>query len=102
MRTLLEFSKVMKDAKKNCGLTDIELANRTGLSPQGVRNSLAGKTAPRLTNAMALAQELGLEFVLVPREVAQSLSQPQQAERTVLTDVERMLAEAVPNIVKPN
>ena len=64
--------------------------------PQAVRQALAGETAPRLTNAMALALELGYELVLVPVEVAQSLGQAAQAERTVLSDVERLLGEAAP------
>ena len=45
---------------------------------------------------MALAQELGYELVLVPVEVAQSLGKAAQAERTVLSDVERLLGEAAP------
>ncbi len=91
MRTLQEFASTLKDAKKVRRLSDIELAARTGLSPQGVRLALGGKSAPRLTTAMALAQELGLELVLVPREAAQSLAQPQPDARTVLSDVELLL-----------
>lgn len=81
----------MKAAKAARRLTDIELAERTGLSAQSVRHILSGDTAPRLTNAMALAQELGFELMLVPQEAAQSLAQPQQAQRTVISDVERLL-----------
>jgi transcriptional regulator with XRE-family HTH domain len=91
MRTLPEFASVLKDAQKERRLSDIELAARTGLSPQGVRLALSGKSAPRLTNAMALAQELDLELVLLPREAAQSLAQHQPDARTVLSDVELLL-----------
>lgn len=92
MRSLNEFATAMKAAKDARRLTATELAHRTGLSAQAVRHMLSGGTAPRLSNAMALAHELGYEFVLVPREVAQSLHQPPQAERTVVSDVERLIA----------
>jgi transcriptional regulator with XRE-family HTH domain len=97
MRSLHEFAGAMKVAQKARRLTANELAIRTGLSPQAVRQMLAGDTAPRLTNAMALAQELGFELMLVPREAAQSLSQPQRAERTVVSDVERLIAGTAPS-----
>jgi len=41
---------------------------------------------------MALAQELGLELVLVPTVVADGLERPlKKAGRTVVTDIEMML-----------
>jgi len=50
------------------------------------------ETPPRITNAMALAQELGLELVLVPTVVADGLERPlKKAGRTVVTDIEMML-----------
>lgn len=99
MRSLHEFAAALKVAKAARRLTDIELAERTGLSAQSVRHILSGDTAPRLTNAMALAKELGLELILVPQEAAQSLAQPPQAQRTVISDVERLLAS---NTLIPN
>ncbi|WP_139285419.1 helix-turn-helix domain-containing protein [Acidovorax soli] len=69
-----------------------ELAQRTGLSSLAVRQILSGTSAPRITNAMALAQELGLELVLVPTVVADGLERPpKKAQRTVVTDLERLL-----------
>jgi len=41
---------------------------------------------------MALAQELGLELVLVPTAVADGIERPlKKPGRTVVTDIERML-----------
>ncbi|MCW8198131.1 XRE family transcriptional regulator [Verminephrobacter aporrectodeae subsp. tuberculatae] len=91
MRTLNEFSTALALAQRARKLTANALALRTGLTPQAVRQILAGETAPRLTNAMAIASELGLELVLVPKEAAPSLSGGPRAERTVLSDVERRL-----------
>lgn len=91
MRTLAEFAAALTNAKKTRKLTANALAQRTGLTSQAVRQILAGETAPRLTNAMALASELGLELVLLPKDAAQSLAAPPQAPRTVVSDVERLV-----------
>lgn len=94
MQTLGEFSAALTEAQKERGLTARALAAKTGLSALAVRQILAGVAAPRLTNAMALASELGLELVLLPKEAAHSIGGVKQAERTVLTDVERRLGIA--------
>lgn len=91
MQTLAEFSRALAAAQKASRVTATALAQKTGLSALAVRKILSGESAPRLTNAMALASELGLELVLLPKEAAQSLAGSPQAERTVLTDVERRL-----------
>ncbi|MFN3875610.1 MAG: helix-turn-helix domain-containing protein [Flavobacteriales bacterium] len=97
MITLGEFSRAMTEAQKDRKITAIELAKRTGLTPQAVRQILSGVAAPRLTNAMALASELGLELVLLPKDVAHSIGGAPQAERKVITDLERRLGlKAVP------
>ena len=69
MKTLQEFADALTEAQKARKLTARELADSVGLSDLSVRKILSGQTAPRLTNAMALASELGFELVLVPKEV---------------------------------
>lgn len=91
MRTLSEFATTLNEAKKARKLTANALAERTGLTAQAVRQILSGESAPRLTNAMALAAELGLELVLLPKDAAQSLAAPPQTQRTVVSDVERLV-----------
>lgn len=97
MKTLGEFAQALSQGQKAQKVSAKDLAERTGLSPLAVRQILAGKSAPRLTNAMALAAELGLELVLVPQAVAESLSVQPPAERTVQTNVERMLGSRIAN-----
>ena len=94
MKTLQEFADALTHAQKARKLTAKELADSVGLSDLSVRRILSGRTAPRLTNAMALASELGLELVLVPKEVAQSLSGAPKKPRSVLSNVERRLGMA--------
>lgn len=98
MQTLGEFARSLTDAQKARKVSIHELARETGLSRLAVRQILAGDSAPRLTNAMALASALGLELVLMPKEAAQSLAATAAAEakRTVLSDVERRLNMNVP------
>ena len=91
MQTLSEFAQTMTQAQKERRVTANALAVRTGLTAQSVRDILSGKAAPRLTNAMALASELGLELVLLPKAAAQSIADAPQPQRSVLTDVERRL-----------
>ena len=94
MKTLQEFADALTEAQKARKLTAKELADSVGLSDLSVRRILSGQAAPRLTNAMALASELGLELVLVPKEVAQSLSGAPKKPRSVLSNVERRLSLA--------
>jgi transcriptional regulator with XRE-family HTH domain len=92
MKTLSEFADILSDAKRSQKITAKELALQTGLSPLAVRQILSGTSAPKLTNAMALAQQLSLELVLVPKAVADGLRQPPaKLQRTVVTDLERRL-----------
>ena len=91
MKTLQEFADALTEVQKARKLTARELADSVGLSDLSVRRILSGQTAPRLTNAMALASELGLELVLVPKEVALSISGAPKKPHTVLSNVERRL-----------
>ena len=65
MKTLQDFANTLTQAQKERELTAKELAEEVGLSDLSVRKILSGQSAPRLTNAMALASVLGYELVLV-------------------------------------
>ncbi len=95
MKTLQSLAAELEAARLARGLHYKTLAERTGLSTLAVRQALQGRTALRATNLMALADELGLELALVPREMAASLrsagADPAAPPR-VQSDVERLLA----------
>jgi transcriptional regulator with XRE-family HTH domain len=95
MKTLQSLAAELEAARLARGLNYKTLAERTGLSTLAVRQALQGRTALRATSLMALAEELGLELALVPKEMAASLrsasTDPTAAPR-VLSDVERLLA----------
>lgn len=72
-------------------MTTKEQAARAGLSSLAVRQILPVKSAPRLTNAMALVKDLSLELVLVPEALADGLRPRRKTLGTVVSDVERIL-----------
>lgn len=74
MKTLSELAAVLENARRAQKLSYKDLAARSGLTPLTVRHVLQGKAAVRVTNLMALADELGLEMVLVPKTVAIGLA----------------------------
>jgi transcriptional regulator with XRE-family HTH domain len=95
MKKLAEFASGLRAAQQQQRKSATALAAATGLSPLAVRQMLAGNAAPRLTNAMAVADALGLELVLVPKAVAAGLSSADDTpQRSVLTDIERRLQQA--------
>lgn len=72
MKTVGQFAAALSAAKQEQGVTLAALATNTGLTPLAVRQILDGKVSPRISNAMALASELGLELVLMPKTAAAS------------------------------
>lgn len=97
MLSLKDFASTLTRAQKERKLSATALAQRAGLSDQAVRAMLHGEAAPRLTNAMAIADALGMELVLVPKAAAEGLREGQQPQRarTVVSDVERRLGMGV-------
>lgn len=94
MKTLQSLADELEAARLARGLNYKTLAERTGLSALAVRQALQGRTAVRATNLMALADELGLELALVPREMAASLrsaAETPPAHPRLRSDVERLL-----------
>lgn len=88
MKTISDLATRLSEATTAAGSNASRLHKATGLSYLTVNACLAGKKDPRFTTILALARELGLELVLVPREVAMTLeAQPNQP--TVQTLVEK-------------
>ena len=89
----MEFSNALTEAKEQRRMKLSELAERTGLSPLAVSQMLDGKVSPRLSNAMAVADALGLEVVLMPKGAAASFENSNRTpERTVRSALEQRLS----------
>lgn len=66
----MDFGKRLKDARKARGLTQAELARRAGVSQGVITHYERGVNRPRLDQALALVQALGIsldEFFLTSR-----------------------------------
>lgn len=93
MKSLQEMSSLLETERKRLGLKYVDLATATGLSVLSVRQVLQGQVAVRVPSLMALADQLGLEVIMVPKLVAQSLQSESKPAAKVLTDIERLLSQ---------
>ena len=71
-------------ARKVAGLTQTELAERAGLSRMAVQKAESGSTDPRLSTLEVMARAMGLELMLVPRNIRPELEQFLQSGGRVL------------------
>lgn len=92
MKTLAELGRALDEARRRKGLSNKELAERVGLTPLTVGHVLNGKSAVRATNLMAMADELDLALVLLPKAVAEAVEQaPPPAVPGYMSPLERVL-----------
>ncbi|MEJ7931986.1 helix-turn-helix transcriptional regulator [Ramlibacter sp. AN1015] len=85
----MELATTLEDARLAQQVTFEELAAAAGLSRLATRRVLRAESAPRVTTLMAIADKLGLELVLVPRQVAAGLAAPASSQRP-LSRVEQL------------
>jgi transcriptional regulator with XRE-family HTH domain len=95
MKTLTEIATRLEGERQRLVLDYQALAERTGLTPLSVRHILQGRTAPRVTTLMAIADQLGLELLLLPKVVATGLQAHSVEEPAppALSRVDRIVAE---------
>ena len=94
MKTLSEVAASLESQRRRLGLDYQAVAESTGLTPLSVRSVLQGKTAPRVTTLMAIADQLGLEVLLLPKVVAAGLqAQAAEGPAPALSRVDRIVAE---------
>ena len=94
MKTLSEVATRLEDERQRLALDYQAVAERTGLTPLSVRSVLQGRTAPRITTLMAIADQLGLEVMLLPKVLAAGLqAQGGEGPAPALSRVDRIVAE---------
>ncbi|WP_431096060.1 helix-turn-helix domain-containing protein [Polaromonas aquatica] len=94
MKTLSEVAARLEGERQRQGLDYQAIAESTGLTPLSVRSALQGKTAPRITTLMAIADQLGLEVLLLPKVVAAGLqAQAAESPAPALSRVDRIVAQ---------
>ncbi len=70
MKTLKDIADALQQSRTESGTRINTLVERTGLTAVTLRGLLTGTRDSRLTTLMAVADELGLALVLVPKAVA--------------------------------
>lgn len=69
MKTISEVSTVLRETLANTGMKQQDLRVSAGVSRQTLCNVLKGTEDFKLTTLLAVADKLGLEVLLVPRQV---------------------------------
>jgi transcriptional regulator with XRE-family HTH domain len=66
---LKQIGALLREARKQAGLTQEEIADRSGLSRPRYRDIEAGESAARATTLMNIARALGMEMMFIPQAV---------------------------------
>lgn len=69
MRTLQQIASALHSSLKKRSLTQEVLRRETGISKQTLTNVLSGSHDYKVTTLLAVCDQLGLDLVLVPREL---------------------------------
>jgi transcriptional regulator with XRE-family HTH domain len=75
------------------GLSNSEIAQRSGLTERSVRNALSLKGNPQLSSLLALVDAIGLELQLAPKGFGESAT-TDAGYRPVATRVAHAIAQA--------
>ncbi|MET0265127.1 MAG: helix-turn-helix transcriptional regulator [Duganella sp.] len=91
MKTLTEVGASLQQARAERGVTQQALALQTGLTPVTMRGVFTGKTDARISTIMALADQLGLELLLVPKVISAAIDPPKSPAPSVQSRVSRII-----------
>ncbi|WP_431103817.1 helix-turn-helix domain-containing protein [Roseateles noduli] len=74
MLTLPDIARILRDTARRNGLTQARLADTAGISPRTLTHVLSGQEDFRVSTLVAVAHQLGLELVLVPKGAARAVA----------------------------
>jgi len=78
-------SQDLSRARRASGLTQSDLAEKSGLSRMAVQKAESGATDPRLSTLEVMARAMGMELMLVPTAIRQDLEHFIQSGGRVLS-----------------
>lgn len=87
MNSISAISKELRDALVSSGLKQQALRDAAGVSRQTLANALSGRQDFKLSTLLSLADKLGLELLLLPKDAARGL-QPAQSSAVVASVVD--------------
>ncbi len=74
MKTHAEIAQILRDALVHRYIPQSKLREQAGISQRTLTKVLSGHEDFKVSTLLALADRLGLELVLVPKEAAQAVS----------------------------
>ena len=98
MNSINEVSSELRNALERSHLKQYELRESAGMSRQTLANVLKGTADYKLSTLLALADRLGLELLLLPKEAARGLKPqaPVPVVETLVDQVRKRLSGTPP------
>lgn len=96
MATLSSISQTLRKQLQALKLTQETVRQDTGITRRTLTNVLSGKQDYKLTTLLAIADRLGLDVVLLPKEAARGINltpTPPKVTSTVQATLERLRAK---------
>lgn len=94
MQSLPTIAEILRDTARRNGMTQARLANAAGVSPRTLTHVLSGQEDFRMTTLMALADQLGLELLLIPKGAAAAVAAAETAGPPVRSVINEALEAA--------
>lgn len=91
MKAISEVSAVLEDRIESLHKGKMALSEEAGITARTLRNVLSGTEDFKVSTLLALADRLGLELVIVPREAADVVQAPPATVSQVKTGVQAAL-----------
>jgi|AntAceMinimDraft_12_1070368.scaffolds.fasta_scaffold01208_18 transcriptional regulator with XRE-family HTH domain len=88
MITLKQLATVLRDRIARSRLTQEALSIEAGVSRQTLSKVLSGRADLKVTTLFALADRLGMEVMLIPREIAPGMASADEPEPRIKSVVE--------------
>lgn len=91
MKTLAQVATTLRMQLERVGKTQEALGQEAGISRQTLSKVLSGRADFKVTTLLALADRLGLELVLLPKEIARGMDQAEEPAAVVKSRVQAAL-----------
>ena len=91
MKTIPEVSALLAARVKNLRKGKMALCDEAGITARTLRNVLSGSEDYKVSTLLSLVDRLGMELVIVPREVSGAVQSPSAPVSQVKTSVQAAL-----------
>lgn len=91
MKTLQQLATTLRDRIRRLKLTQETLSTDAGISRQTLSKVLSGRADLKVTTLFALADRLGLEVMLVPKEISPGMAAEDETRPRIKSVVDAAL-----------